>query len=78
MTTTLTPPPVDVTRELYGARLPSWGPQVVVAAGVVAAGGSYAAGANALQAALLAWVVCMWLDLQKLGRPDKSHQDFLP
>ena len=63
MTTTLTPPPVDVTRELYGARLPSWGPQVVVAAGVVAAGGSYAAGANALQAALLAWVVCMGLPL---------------
>ena len=63
MTTTLTPPPVDVTRELYGARLPGWAPQVVVAAGVIVAGGAYAAGANALQAALLAWVVCMGLPL---------------
>ena len=63
MTTTLTPPPVDVTRELYGARLPSWGPQVVVAAGVVVAVGAYAIGANALQAALLAWVICMGLPL---------------
>jgi phosphate transport system permease protein len=62
MTTTLTPP-VDVTRELYGAQLPSWGPTVVVAAAVVAAGGAYAAGANLLQAALVAWAVCMGLPL---------------
>jgi phosphate transport system permease protein len=63
MTTTLTPPPVDVTRELYGARLPSWGPKAVLGAAVVVAGGAYFAGANALQAALVGWVVCMGLPL---------------
>jgi phosphate transport system permease protein len=63
MTTTLTPPPVDVSRELYGARLPGWGPQAVIAAGVVVAAGAYVAGANALQAALIAWVICMGLPL---------------
>ncbi|KQV75290.1 phosphate ABC transporter permease [Aeromicrobium sp. Root344] len=63
MTTTLTPPPVDVSRELYGARLPSWGPQAVLAAGVAGAAVSYAAGANLLQAALIAWVICMGLPL---------------
>jgi phosphate transport system permease protein len=63
MTTTLTPPPVDVTRELYGARLPGWAPTAVVAAAVVVAAGAYAAGANVLQAALVAWIVCMCLPL---------------
>lgn len=61
MTTTLTPPPVDVGRELYGARLPSWGAKAVVGAAVVAAGGAYAAGANIVEATLLAWVICMGL-----------------
>jgi phosphate transport system permease protein len=63
MTTTLTPPPVDVTRELYGARLPSWGPKAVLGGAVVVAAAAYAAGANFLQAALVGWVVCMCLPL---------------
>jgi phosphate transport system permease protein len=63
MTTTLTPPPVDVSRELYGARLPGWAARSVVAAAVVAAAGAYVTGANALQAALVAWVICMGLPL---------------
>ncbi len=67
MTTTLTPPPVDVSRELYGAQLPTWGPRAVVAAAVAGAAASYAAGANLLQAALLAWVVCMALPVWSLA-----------
>ncbi|KRC66030.1 phosphate ABC transporter permease [Aeromicrobium sp. Root236] len=63
MTTTLTPPPVDVSRELYGAQLPAWGPRGVIALAVAGAAAAYAAGANLLQAALLAWVVCMVLPL---------------
>ncbi|KAA1395208.1 phosphate ABC transporter permease PstA [Aeromicrobium ginsengisoli] len=63
MTTTLTPPPVDVSRELYGARLPTWGPRAVITAAVAAAAAAYAVGVNLLQAALLAWVICMVLPL---------------
>ena len=63
MTTTLTPQPVDVSRELYGAQLPTWGPRAVIAAGAAGAAAAYALGANLLQAALLAWVVCMVLPL---------------
>ncbi len=63
MTTTLTPPPVDVSRELYGAQLPSWGPRAVIAAALLVAVAAYAVGANLLEAALLAWVVCMVLPL---------------
>ena len=63
MTTTLTPPPVDVSRELYGAQLPTWGPRAVIAAALLGAAAAYAAGANLLQAALLAWIICMVLPL---------------
>jgi phosphate transport system permease protein len=61
MTTTLTPPPVDVTRELYGAQLPPWGPRAVVAAGVIAGVGSYLLGFGAVRSVLLAWVICLAL-----------------
>jgi phosphate transport system permease protein len=63
MTTTLASTPIDVTRELYGARLPSWGPKAVVAAAAVAAVASSAAGANPFQGVLIAWIVCMGLPL---------------
>jgi phosphate transport system permease protein len=63
MTTTLTPPPVDVSRELYGAQLPTWGPRAVIAAGLLGAAAAYAVGANLLEAALIAWLICMVLPL---------------
>ncbi|VXB56767.1 phosphate ABC transporter permease PstA [Aeromicrobium sp. 9AM] len=63
MTTTLTPPPVDVSRELYGAQLPTWGPRAVIAAGLLGAAAAYAVGANLLEAALVAWLICMVLPL---------------
>ena len=54
MTTTLTPPPVDVSRELYGAQLPTWGPRAVIAAAVAVAGAAYALGATRWEMARLA------------------------
>lgn len=63
MTTTLTPGPVDVHRELYGAQLPSWGPRLVVAAALVIGGGVYLAGASLVVAILLAWAICLGLPL---------------
>ena len=64
MTTTLTPPPVDIQKELYGAQLPSWGARTVVGAALVIASGLYlGAGLNLVLAALVAWAVCMLLPL---------------
>ena len=65
MTTTLTPP-VDVTSELHGARLPSWGPRTVTALAVVAGVGSYFLDFGAFKAVVLAWVICLALPLWSL------------
>ena len=62
MTTTLTPEPVDVHRELYGAQLPSWGPRAVIGGALLIAAALYfGIGINLMLAALVAFVVSMML-----------------
>lgn len=61
MTTTLTPPPVDVQKELYGAQLPSWGAKVVVGIALAIGAALYLLGTNLVLATLVTWVVCLLL-----------------
>jgi len=66
MTTTLSDKfksPVDVSVELRGERLPSWGPRGVIALAALAAGGSYALGVGAVRSVLIAWLICLALPL---------------
>ncbi len=61
MTTTLTPPPVDVQKELYAAQLPTWAPKAVLALALVVGGGIYVAGPNPFFGVLAAWVISLGL-----------------
>ncbi|MEJ7636045.1 phosphate ABC transporter permease PstA [Aeromicrobium sp.] len=63
MTTTLTPPPVDISRELYGAQLPSWGPRTVVVLGLVAGVGAYLLDLGVVRSVLIAWAICLTVPL---------------
>lgn len=61
MTTTLTPGPVDVQRELYGARLPLWGPRIVLGLALAAGAALYLTGTNLALSALVVWVLSLAL-----------------
>ncbi|MCW2830756.1 MAG: pstA [Aeromicrobium sp.] len=61
MTTTLTPGPVDVHEELYGAQLPSWGPKAVVAGSVVVGAVLYLLGTNLVLASLAVFALSLAL-----------------
>jgi phosphate transport system permease protein len=67
MTTTLTPGPVDVHRELYGAQLPSWASKVVLGAALVVGAAAYLLGTNLVLAALLVLVVTLVLPAWSLA-----------
>ena len=58
MTTTLTPPPVDVQKELHGAQLPARAPLGVVCGGLLVGAALYfGAGINLMLAALVVFAV---------------------
>ncbi len=61
MTTTLTPPPVDVSRELYGARLPIWAAKAVIGGGVLVGLALYLLGLNLVLATLVVFAVSLAL-----------------
>ncbi|QGG40351.1 phosphate ABC transporter permease PstA [Aeromicrobium yanjiei] len=63
MTTTLTRESVDIQKELYGARLPSWGSRAVIAGALVVGAALYLTGTNLVLAALAVLVVCLGLPL---------------
>jgi phosphate transport system permease protein len=59
--TTTTIAPVDVTRELRAARLPTWGPRVLISLAFAVGVGAYAAGFGAVRSVLLAWAISLCL-----------------
>jgi phosphate transport system permease protein len=61
--TTLTPAPLDVREELYGAQLPSWATKAVVGGGVLIGLALYLTGLNLVVAALVVLAVSLVLPL---------------